>query len=357
MLFIGATAVQTSQRLQTIDGLRAIAASLVAVSHFVAYNSGFDGFPQAKSFFYYGANGIQIFFVISGFILPYSMWMADYRLRRLHLFFAKRLLRLEPSYLVSLAITIALGYASAAAPGYNGPPYSVGYVQVASHLAYLSPYFDYPPIHGGYWTLAIEFQFYVLIGLVFPVIRSGRNDVALIALGTLCSATFLLGDNALPHWLPVFAMGMWTFRKTVGLATNIEFSVGLALAYLFGIVSCGIVPSTVAILTAAVIAHARWRPGRTVAFVGAISYTFYLYHQPVGQRVTHLLNRYFAGLGGGIFTLAVTVAATLGISWILYRLVELPAQLASKRIRYGSHGTQSGEAVSGLQPATPVDRA
>ena len=79
-----------------IDGLRAIAVMLVL---------GFHAFPEAVPG---GFIGVDVFFVISGFVIPLSLQGRDYRIADFPRFMIRRLVRLEPPYLVSIALTILL---------------------------------------------------------------------------------------------------------------------------------------------------------------------------------------------------------------------------------------------------------
>lgn len=116
-------------RIEVVEALRGIAALAVAWFHFT--NGGQllpDGWLKDSG--RYGWLGVEIFFVISGFIIPYSMLRGGFRFPRdVGVFVAKRLIRLEPPYLVAIAIVIVLGYLSALAPGFRGASPQVGGAQ------------------------------------------------------------------------------------------------------------------------------------------------------------------------------------------------------------------------------------
>ena len=159
-------------RNETVDALRGLAALSVCFFHFTN-GTHFRATSYLAPIGAYGWLGVEVFFVISGFIVPYAMLRAGYTLSAWPTFMVKRLIRLEPPYLVSIAIVMLLGIASTMAPGFQGPPIDWTPAQIAGHLGYLNTFLGLPWLNPVYWSLAIEFQFYVLIGLVMPALRRG----------------------------------------------------------------------------------------------------------------------------------------------------------------------------------------
>ena len=80
-------------RVEILDPLRGVAALSVAWYHF-AYASSAVKTPWLSASGKYGFLGVEAFFVISGFIIPYSMYMGGYRFAHFGKFLAKRLIRL-----------------------------------------------------------------------------------------------------------------------------------------------------------------------------------------------------------------------------------------------------------------------
>jgi peptidoglycan/LPS O-acetylase OafA/YrhL len=69
------------KRFQSIQIMRGIAASMVVLYHFGYSNDNFlAAFPSFGSLFKYGDLGVWMFFVISGFVIPYAMHSTSYRL-------------------------------------------------------------------------------------------------------------------------------------------------------------------------------------------------------------------------------------------------------------------------------------
>ena len=115
--------------------------------------------------------------MISGFVIPWSLHRSGYQLHDFHRFVLKRLLRLEPPYLVALASVVAFAAFYAWVKQRPFPPEEHWWLQVALHLGYLTRFFGFDWLNDLYWTLAVEFQFYLLIGLVFPLLGCVAPEV------------------------------------------------------------------------------------------------------------------------------------------------------------------------------------
>ena len=194
------------KRNHTVDALRAFAALWVCLFHFTA----------ATGIGAYGYLGVTIFFVISGFIVPYSMMRGGYTIAAWPTFMLKRLVRLEPPYLASIGLILALG----AFDMLRGFPQEWTAAQIAGHLGYANAFLGLPWLNGPYWSLAVEFQFYILMGLALPLLMLARTPATRLAGLALASCLPLLvpgrSNATLLPFLPVFAAGTLTFL----LATN-----------------------------------------------------------------------------------------------------------------------------------------
>ena len=102
------------RRIPFVDALRGTAAFAVMWHHFTC-GSGFVQTSLLRWSGAYGWLGVHLFFVISGFVLPVSLDRRRYRLRQFGVELLRRLIRLEPPYLASLAV--AVGYADLVAVG------------------------------------------------------------------------------------------------------------------------------------------------------------------------------------------------------------------------------------------------
>ena len=315
-----------TERNQTVDALRAIAALWVCLFHFTA-GSGVGT---------YGYLGVTIFFVISGFIVPYSMMRAGYTLAAWPTFMLKRLVRLEPPYLVSIGLILALGTWDT----FRGTPPAWTAMQIAGHVGYANAFLGLPWLNAVYWSLAVEFQFYVLMALALPLlVRAGTpvKRLAGVALASILPMFSPGNSNAtiLP-FLPVFAAGTLTFL----LATNRigRTSYWPALAVLAAVVfkkhDTGVALATTA--TTVLIATVRIPRIDPIAWLGAISYSLYLLHGPLGYRVSDMIRRSSDGGLVPIMVIFGPLAVSLAGAAVLHRYVERPALRLAARIGYGA---------------------
>src|SRR5437660_47462 len=163
--------------IAVLDGVRAIAILMVIVFHInrITGDSLWNQManPLASSVATAGGTGVTLFFVLSGFLLfmPFAkalLFKTDWPLARV--FYMRRVLRIIPAYYVSLFILILLAY-----PEYLHPDH------LKNLLLFLTFFMDSSPatfrqLNGPYWTLATEWQFYMLlpiiaIGIAFVVSR------------------------------------------------------------------------------------------------------------------------------------------------------------------------------------------
>lgn len=178
------------KRFWSLDLLRFFAATLVMVFHLSWWSwvepkstpasvlQGAASFPAWEPFAWFGWVGVEIFFVISGFVIFYSAQGATALS-----FLRRRFLRLFPAALICATITALTLY------GLN----LYGAVEIATR--YLRSVFFWPfgPwVDGVYWTLAIEVAFY---SLVFACLLCGQKrhiEAVVIAIGTISSALWFL---------------------------------------------------------------------------------------------------------------------------------------------------------------------
>jgi len=333
-----------NDRLSTLDALRGVASLGVCWFHFTHGNVLFltDGWIKASGT--YGWTGVECFFVISGFIIPYAMQRACYHLSDFGRFALKRITRVDPPYLVNIVLVIVLGYISAHVPGYRGSQSTFFSArQLLLHLGYLNSFTSEPWINPVYWTLGIEAQWYVLIGLIFPITRK-RVGWWVVATAVLLSLTVSNGNLIFPH-LPFFLSGFAVFRYKIGdLRDHTIVSILIILLLLALAVSGQIVMSAVGFVTALAIAFLSVKSA-SLNLLGTISYSLYLVHVPIGGRVINLGERLNLGIPEKVFFLCAAVGASIAAAYFFYALVEKPAQVWSTKVKYSRDREKSNYRV------------
>jgi peptidoglycan/LPS O-acetylase OafA/YrhL len=319
-------------RIEVLDFLRGVASISVALFHFCNV-LGPGAIYTAST---YGKYGVQVFFVISGFIIPYSLHRGGYRIKHYLTFVLKRVTRLDPPYLVTIAIVLALGFLSRVFPFQKDLRFEVSAAQVLLHLGYLNTFFGYPWLVDIFWSLAIEFQYYLLIGLVFPLVVSRKALVRVPALAALGALSFVITSGAYVfYFLFLFLMGVATFQYRIGLIGRRQFAAVIVVVVACSFVNLGI-PATVAgSLTVCAILFFKFKSA-VFTFLGNISYSLYLLHSPVGRRALNVGLRLTGAESeaGKVAVIMMALGVSILASYALYKAVEKPSQKLSASFSY-----------------------
>ncbi len=321
-------------RLPLIDALRGIASLGVAWFHFTHGNAHFLGEGWLKSSGEHGWAGVQAFFVVSGFVIPYALHRARYELRDFGRFVLKRIIRLDPPYLVGICMAVLLAYAGSLSPGFAGTKPTFTVSQLALHLGYLNSFTDQAWVNPVFWSLGIEFQYYLLIGLMFPLFASTRSPVRFGAVAILLLPGLFVGRHSLIFvHLPLFVLGIMAFQHRVGLLHRVSLAAGVLVAAGLTWHTTGPVAALVGLATAGGVLGGRARAG-VLGWFGMISYSLYLVHVPIGGRVVNLGARFAHGQTAQVSVLAAAMLTSVCAAYVLYRLVERPSQAWSARVAY-----------------------
>ncbi len=337
-------------RISSVDQLRGIASLSVCWFHLT------NTYPiesLIRNSGWYGWLGVEMFFVISGFVIPYAMYEARYQVGEdWFQFMKKRVIRIEPPYLVMVAVIPVLWYLSSLAPGYQGDPVEIDTTQVLLHVGYLNGFFDVPWLNPVFWTLAIEFQFYLLVSLSLGLMSHTNGVIRVTTLVVMIGSSLLLTSDVLVFkYLPLFAMGIVVFQLRTGLVQSLEGVILLSLSAGVLTFTLGWMITTVGLFTALVILLYSGARVRGLVFLGAISYSLYLVHIPIGGRVVNLVSRFTDSELGMLFTSLLATVVSIIAAYLLYRLVERPSINWSKRVHYRSRaGSQKKRDPYGPRP-------
>ena len=323
----------------------------------------------------HGANGVDIFFVISGFVIAYSVRNGSYTFGYLARFMVRRSIRLDPPYWVAMAIELTLlALTPVFFPSIRTPVVSIA--QVLSHLIYAQNLLGYGDLDPVFWTLCFEVQFYsffvgsLVVWQAARRLRLGRSvAVAYFGAFFLLSLALRYGAVNIPHrglalgnWFEFFlgVLTWWTISRKVSpqwLGAALIAATAATLAAHVEVIQ--LMPVAVSLLLLVV----AWRGaletflgGAVFQFFGRISYSLYLFHAPIGWRWISLLERVHGGRIGPVFAwfeFASAVAVTVGISAVTWRLIENPSMKLSKRIRLQQRERSSGALVP--QPEGVLD--
>lgn len=316
-------------KIGIVGALRGFAALAVVWFHFTYGQSHWLKWSGQ-----YGWLGVHTFFVISGFIIPYSLYQYRYSIRDYFRFMGKRLARLHPPYLASIVVVVALYLAvTTAFPTAHIPRLDLSWTQFVYHFFYLNDFVHKDWLNVVYWTLSIELQWYLLLGLTFPLIAS-RHWLAQVAGAMLMLIGYRLVPNfyVIFHSVPIFLIGVFVFQYKLGLSSAWRMLLSMAAMFALMKTPIGMPVSVVATVTGLLIAFGTLE-NRWCARLGEISYSLYLLHIPIGLNIMPFLSRIpYSGEYLIVIDL-VCVAACLYASVLFYRLVEEPSQKWSSAIK------------------------
>lgn len=332
-------------RLALLDGLRFLAAVLVVLFHYTAWHHGFWGTETAKEawpvlsrFSVYGNMGVQLFFMISGFVILLSAYG-----KSAGRFVGSRVGRLYPGYWVAV---LATGFLVIVMWPQIGA--GLGMRELLANLTMFHPTMGLRHIDGVYWTLWVEMRFYLLI-LVLIALRllTIRGMTVLAALWPVFGlAAALTGEDAaaenlMAEYAPLFCGGILLFliyrfgHSTLRWAL-LGLNVGIA-AYFTGVkgpqeamelvgyelpawhywlIVVGLF-TVVALLVLTPLRKVQWS---FMAVLGALTYPVYLLHQVWGWWLIDHLNPVL----GQYATLPLVIGVIFAAAFLVQRFVERP---------------------------------
>jgi peptidoglycan/LPS O-acetylase OafA/YrhL len=336
--------------LYAIDGIRLLAALMVAVHHYAGTNRVdqpdnriwdrpvSDIMPTVFRFASYGWIGVEIFFVISGFVICMSCWGRTPRQ-----FFTSRVIRLYPAYWFAIVFTTAV---LIALPGVWD---RLRTRDVLLNFTMLQSGSGVMNVDGVYWTLWSELRFYLLF---LVVVWSGLTYRKVVVFCCAWGAAAMLAPVSELPLLELVANpeGAWYFIAGLSLYLMHRFGQDLllwgilAMAWLMGQRELGVridevehvsgwrgsvLIFTVFLLAMVAIAlgatdRVRWK---WLVTAGALTYPLYLTHYAAGTTV---INRLRDTMDARLLVVSV-IAAFMLLSWLVHRFVERPVARLLKR--------------------------
>jgi peptidoglycan/LPS O-acetylase OafA/YrhL len=318
-------AASAGRRLGVLDGLRGIAVLLVLWYH-VWEISWLSPWPWLQFVPSTGFVGVHLFFFLSGFVISYPFVRAlvtGAPQPSWKQFAWRRFIKIVPSYVLSIAVAYAVGYAQV-------QPNASLIPDLVTHLLFVHTWFPlrFGTIDGVLWTLAVEVEFYCIFPLLWwcfrrqPWITAAAMIVVAgiwrAVLARCCYATlFPPYEENLPGYLDIFAFGMiaaycytrfgdrWRSSR-LRLAAPLVAAAGFAMlvvllqslyAYRFYDQWAGVwqidnrplLGAAFAIIALGSLASPRgWQrvlDNAPLRFLAAISYNLYLYHQLIAREL------------------------------------------------------------------------
>ena len=321
-------------KVWVVEYLRAFAA--LSVSWFHLTNQYAADWVRASGS--YGWLGVEVFFIISGFVIPYSIAASynNYHIKDFWRFFCKRAARLEPPYLISVVLAAALWWFSSLLPGFSGSPPPRDPWLYLAHVAYLIPLTPYQWLQPVYWTFGLRDRILHRLGIDLPFFDGPLGSVGLDCVCGVDGACRALGRPALPL-SSLFVIGIAVFRSLTGDRLEKVLNAMLATTMFIVLLTQDVRVACVGATTATVIYSfsARRLNGRAhgvLIWLASISYSLYLTHVLFGGRIVNLGKRFAQGapaeLALSLFALACCIVFAAGFRW----MVERPAHRLARSL-------------------------
>ena len=336
---------QRPDRIAVLDGLRLLAALMVVVFHYVGrtetdkiiWGAGpAEAFPLLHHAAQFGWLGVEMFFMISGFVICMSAWGRD-----LGSFIRSRAVRLFPAYWAAILITTTVVTLFPAVVQRRS------FSNILVNMSMLQWPLKVIAVDGSYWTLWGEARFYLLFALLVWYGLTRRRAMwfgygwLLASAITVYSNEKLLDMAFQPLYSPLFVAGI-AFYLIHRFGSDIKLWGLVAASYLMAqhnivarvatearadirgplSANVGILILTAFYVILAVIAlgwtsRIRWR---WLTTAGLLTYPLYLIHQVIGWTIIHALHDKIPNWVNLLFTIGVMMLS----AWLLHRLIERP---------------------------------
>lgn len=323
---------KSSSRLVEVDALRGLAALAVVLFHYTTrFTQLFEPVALPTFSFPDGHYGVNLFFIISGFVI----FMTLEKTSRPMDFVVSRFSRLFPAYWVAIVLTFSITHLLGL------PGKLVDLTAAFGNLIMIHGLFRIPHVDGVYWTLEVELLFYCGMFLLYRFRRLHLIHHALLGLLALRLTYFVverwfgidlpwtISRLLILKYIPWFSLGisiyLVTSRHAVGAWRQPALTAACAILTLL-IVDSLFLAALAVVLGAAVFlaasGHASLLRHRILVWLGTISYPLYLLHENIGWSLQLRLLELGVPIDA---TILIALASSLAMATALTRWLEQPA--------------------------------
>ena len=328
----------------SIESIRGISVLLVFSSHALGHwNSIFNAETGSIFYFYmfifhfdFGKLGVYIFFLISGYLIPFHN--RERNQVTAQRFLARRFYRIVPLYLISIPIGIYFEHVA------FGSSFSAN--AAALNIFLIPNLFSEPFALNAYWTLQIEVAFYLLIAIFLKrdLTREGSSLLILLLIGSVFSAELFRSLNRLiPEFYQFGELAkisgaisfifLGSFLRKIGSKTNSKaefFVFFLYVTYLsvylpiknLGALKLEASTSAFSFLVPALAVFIFWysikilrtRRIKSLEYLGTTSYSFYFFHAPAIYITKIYFANFFSEQAGTWSNLLCFASTSFGLS-------------------------------------------
>jgi peptidoglycan/LPS O-acetylase OafA/YrhL len=336
-----------ANRIQGLDLLRLFAALSVVLFHYGFRGWAADGYTHTHltelvPFVKYGAKGVSLFFIISGFVIAYSAVGRNTRE-----FTIARIARLYPGFLICMTLTFIVTML------FGMPPITASAKQWIANLFIASPAVGEPFMDGAYWSIVVEITFYAWMAVFIATGLFPRyvQEIVVVWLAISLLNMSLTHSGAedrilLTNWSGFFAAGLMLFEIYSGRRSWLNWFLLLAATLIaadqnsiaqdwarahYGVdysetILAIITFASVALVGLAVLPKRLPISAAVVAALGGLTYPLYLLHQHIG----YIIFNHNESVAPAWVLVSGTIVVMLAVSWAIWRYVERPGQRLCK---------------------------
>jgi peptidoglycan/LPS O-acetylase OafA/YrhL len=334
-------------RVNEIDLLRFIAALMVVFFHYAfrgyaADNMTLMHYPLLAPMSKYGYYGVQLFFMISGFVILMTAARGS-----LKSFAISRFIRLYPAFWACCTITFVVILVI------GESRYMASMSQYLVNMTMLSEFFGVAPIDGAYWSLFVEMRFYVLVAMILVIGRIHQAQLLLVLwlIASIAlerhyiaklyyllivdySAFFIAGATYFLIWSKGISLArvmiitlswMLALFQTIGKISHVERNFN---THLSSFIVAGIITTFFILMLLISLKMTGFWGRNKWLLAGALTYPLYLLHQNVGFMIFNVaystINPHLLFWG--------TILIVLGLAYAVHILVEKRFTLPLKNI-------------------------
>lgn len=337
----------SSKRIQELDALRGLAAILVVFFHVTINNH--------SSFFKFGTTGVDLFFMISGFVI----FMSIQNISKGTDFIINRVSRLYPAYWTAVTFTFILIILKST---FDGVSFNINQLyNFIVNLTMFQFYFKVQDLDGPYWTLVIEMIFYIFILIIYRLKLLNRLNL----IGLSVCIVVVLSINIFPEsrlikgiiwwipllqFLPLFLAGTVFYRiyqskenqiqnylilifclssqvalfpfvgRSFHFINQFEYFISLSLYYFLFVLFVN--------------NKLQFIINRFSIFLGTISYSLYLIHQYLSTKIIIPYFNEQLGINFWIVTIFINLPIIVGLSALITYKIEIPCtKLLKEKLR------------------------
>lgn len=278
--------------------------------------------------------GVEVFFVISGFIIPLAMSWTHFRYVDAWNFLLRRFLRLYPMFALMVVVEICLYYFGQSWFGYSSHPEDITWSRTMANFSLSAEALGirwYIPV---FWSLAIEMQYYLLIVLSFPLLYGRSPWLRYATILAWIVAPLIAGNGATVFtWSALFIMGILVFLYREKKIGHLGFWLCFAASCYAQYDVRGQYAVGAGLITSMIILYFPNLKSKLFGTIGEASYSLYLTHITIGGAIMFQLRWLPGGWLSHVLALAVTITISTALAHVCYRYLELPTHLFARRFK------------------------